>query len=81
MFEHPTKINADIKALLPDLKLPGEYARRGALGSARCLLLRKFADLEKETTQDLVNFLQRYDVVGACRERLQASKIPDQRVG
>ncbi|KAI3390327.1 hypothetical protein diail_10118 [Diaporthe ilicicola] len=33
MFEQPTKINADIKALLPELKLPGESARCGALGS------------------------------------------------
>ncbi|KAK2595741.1 hypothetical protein N8I77_013766 [Diaporthe amygdali] len=54
MFDLPTKRNADIEALLPDLKLP-------------------------ETTQELVNFLQRYDVVGVCRKKLQASKKPDQR--
>lgn len=44
MFELPTKKNADIKALLPDLKLPGESARRGALGPANFLLLGKFCN-------------------------------------
>lgn len=53
MFEQPTKINADIKALLPDLKLPGESARRAALGSAKCLLLEKFADLKKRQLKNL----------------------------
>lgn len=32
MFDLPTKRNADIEALLPDLKLPGESARRSATG-------------------------------------------------
>lgn len=49
MFEPPTKQNARIQALLPDLKLP-------------------------ETTQELVHFLHHYDVVGVCKEKLQASK-------
>ncbi|KKY32146.1 putative salicylate [Diaporthe ampelina] len=47
MFELPTKKNADIKALLPDLKLPGESAPRGALGSDNCLLLGRFANFKK----------------------------------
>lgn len=73
MFELPTKINADIKALLPDLELPGESARRGGLGSANSPLLGEFSNFYTETTQELVNFLQRYDVVGVCREKLQTS--------
>lgn len=47
MFELPTKKNSDIKALLPDLKLPGESAPRGALGSDNCLLLGKFSNFKK----------------------------------
>lgn len=53
MFEQPTKINADIKALLPDLKLPGESARRDVLSSTECLLLGKFADLKQRQLKNL----------------------------
>lgn len=51
MFDQPTRINADIKALLPDLKLPGESSRRGALGPANFLLLGKFSNLKKTWRQ------------------------------
>lgn len=44
MFELPTKKNADIKALLPDLKLPGESTQRGALAFMNFLLLVKFSN-------------------------------------
>ncbi|KAG8161608.1 hypothetical protein KVR01_008595 [Diaporthe batatas] len=54
MYEQPTKKNAEIQPLLPDLKLP-------------------------ETTQELVNFVHRYDVVSVCRERLQTSSEPDHK--
>lgn len=53
MFEVPTKINDDIKALLPDLKLPGESALRGALGFADHLQSGKFADLKKRQLKNL----------------------------
>lgn len=55
LFDLPTKQNADIKALLPDLKLPlpGEYIRRSALGSAKFLLLGKFPNLKKTRLKNL----------------------------
>lgn len=54
MFEQPTKINADIRALLPGLKLPGESSRLGALSSSKCLPLGKSAaDLKKRQPKNL----------------------------
>lgn len=46
LFDLPTKMNAEIKALLPDLELPGESIRRGALVFADSLVPGKFSNLK-----------------------------------
>lgn len=53
MFEQPTKKNADVKAFLPDLRLPGESARGGALRWASGLLLGKFTNFKKTPLKSL----------------------------